>query len=476
MNKALLVFLLTVFFTSAFAQEFYNEIKSDKNEIPLLIKELSTKEILVAVSRINTDTNYTLYKLDAKGHILRYLTFLITDSVWQLKAIHETSYGYLLCNQIRSKINKRSVYLKLIGVDKNFIVLFDRNNLIVDSATTAHEVTSDIDELNGKKVIFSTIHDLANKFYFKAMQYDEQGNIKQSAVYSPVTTSHGFIQNIKLKNDGTATAFIQTNEVHELFLDSNLNVITDFVPKDAIGMQMKIGPYSNNLNILTDSSSIYFSDINDTGDTLGLSHPHLTYFEKNKNTINRKLFFSPDWNQYSSANKNNLTHDDQNIIAAISYEHYASPLDDYKIVVSKFDLQLNKIWEREIYSSTYLSVREVIILSDGSCLILAQKSDGISKWNTYIIKISENGVVNVVTDLNQHRDVIILCPNPGNDLVRIEGMEARQLTLFDMTGNSFILRSSDNIFNTEKLSNGIYFYQIIDENTGIITSGKWIKE
>ena len=125
--KTLLLIFFSLFYTSVFSQQFFNEIKTDKDENPLIIKELSTKEILVAVNLSDTNANYNLYKLDDKGHILESAAFIAIDSVWQLKAIHETSYGYLLCNQIRSRKNKRTVFLKLIGIDKNLKILFNRN-------------------------------------------------------------------------------------------------------------------------------------------------------------------------------------------------------------------------------------------------------------------------------------------------------------------------------------------------------------
>ncbi len=478
--KTLLLIFFSLFYTSVFSQQFFNEIKTDKDENPLIIKELSTKEILVAVNLSDTNANYNLYKLDDKGHILNSAAFIAIDSVWQLKAIHETSYGYLLCNQIRSRKNKRTVFLKLIGIDKNLKILFNRNHLIVDSATLSHEVTSSVDELNMKYVCFSTIHyesvNIPFKFYYTSIQYDELGNIVQSSNYSPAQTllSHKMYQNIKLKKEGDAIALVYySNQTHQLFFDSSFKLIHDTIPYDNYGNKIdEYNYWAGGYKILNDSS-ILFS--NNTPDTSNMNHPSISIFRNNETYLNKDLFYLDSWRE-DGLRENNLAYDENYIISAFSYEHYGSTIDDSKIVISKFDYQLNLFWEKEIYSSTYLNVLSVIILSDGSILILTQKSDGTSKWNTYIFKISDNGILLAVSNLSMSKNIFKIYPNPGNKFITIEGIETDNLNLVDVLGNSFSLKSTNNIFETNDLPSGMYFYQLTEKNTMNHFSGKWMKE
>lgn len=478
--KTLLLIFFSLFFSSVFSQQFFNEIKTDKDENPILIKELSTKEILVAVNLSDTNANYNLYKLDAFGHLLNSSAFIAVDSVWQLKAIHETSYGYLLCNQIRSRKNMRTVFLKLIGIDKSLKVLFNRNHLIVDSATLSHEVTSSVDDLNAKYVYFSTIHyesvNVPFKLYYKSIQYDELGNLTQSSIYYPILTipSHNMYQNIKLMKDGNAIALTYySNQTHQLLFDSSFKLIHDTIPYDNYGNKIDDYNYwAGRYKILNDNS-ILFS--NNTPDTSYMNHPSISIFRNNDTYLNKDLFYLDTWRE-NGLRESNLAYDDNYIISAFSNEHFGSTIDDSKIVVSKFDYQLNLFWEKEIYSTTYLYVQNVIILSDGDMLILTQKSDGVSKWNTYIYKISSNGILQAVSNLSLQKNVVKVYPNPGNKFITIEGIETNNLNLVDVLGNSFSIKSTNNIFDTNELPSGIYFYQLFDKNTNQTFSGKWIKE
>ena len=191
--------------------------------------------------------------------------------------------------------------------------------------------------------------------------------------------------------------------------------------------------------------------------------------------MNKDLFYLDSWRE-DGLRENNLAYDENYIISAFSYEHYGSTIDDSKIVISKFDYQLNLFWEKEIYSSTYLNVLSVIILSDGSILILTQKSDGTSKWNTYIFKISDNGILLAVSNLSMSKNIFKIYPNPGNKFITIEGIETDNLNLVDVLGNSFSLKSTNNIFETNDLPSGMYFYQLTEKNTMNHFSGKWMKE
>lgn len=82
---------------------------------------------------------------------------------------------------------------------------------------------------------------------------------------------------------------------------------------------------------------------------------------------------------------------------------------------------------------------------------------------------------------NNTRNNFRLYPNPGSDYFILDNFNFSSnfyIKIYDIYGKEILYRklsSANNFINTTELSNGLYFYQIMKNNT-IERSGKWIKK
>ncbi len=74
--------------------------------------------------------------------------------------------------------------------------------------------------------------------------------------------------------------------------------------------------------------------------------------------------------------------------------------------------------------------------------------------------------------------VIKIYPNPGNNILYVQGNKNNEFVLYDLTGREVVhktINESAITVNTSSLNSGIYFYRFL-KSGAIIESGKWVKK
>jgi hypothetical protein len=108
----------------------------------------------------------------------------------------------------------------------------------------------------------------------------------------------------------------------------------------------------------------------------------------------------------------------------------------------------------------------------------------ITSEYSYSMSNIENETSNGVTDLNNVSNAITIYPNPndGRFILSIRNPDKSrtgyELEIYDVLGQEVyhqsIINIQSSIINVSKLSNGVYFYQLINNNKTV--RGKFIKE
>ncbi len=174
------------------------------------------------------------------------------------------------------------------------------------------------------------------------------------------------------------------------------------------------------------------------------------------------------------------------------YTAHIAYLDDQfegksSIVLTKYDEDLNQIWETMIEDSTMsLDGSQISLSQDGGIIITGfggtpEFDFGEEFTNAFVIKLDGNGMLSNTNELKSSLIATNVYPNPSSGALNILLQNINQdavLNLIDATGKIVIqkvINGKDlNKFDLSSLQNGIYHYQILSNNKNI-ASGKWVK-
>ncbi len=164
------------------------------------------------------------------------------------------------------------------------------------------------------------------------------------------------------------------------------------------------------------------------------------------------------------------------------YDQYLMNMPN-KLLVAKFDTDLNLIWEKYIGNKGTLLAMDSYACSDGGVVLISSNINPAISNNiaTYVIKLNANGELNSTTsnEISIISDVVVY-PNPGySELSVRKAAQHKQLKfcLYNAAGVLVLeetLQNNVTSFNTESLPAGTYFYKITGENN-FQESGTWIK-
>jgi len=148
-----------------------------------------------------------------------------------------------------------------------------------------------------------------------------------------------------------------------------------------------------------------------------------------------------------------------------------------------FDSNLNLKGVKEYGGNTRYWFFDMLVTSDGGCLLTGMVPDYEGSWNhdAYVIKVMPEDIFTFAeeTPFDFDRDVLVF-PNPFSAEINIQTVR-KNLTfnIFDVAGKLVFSKEIDQIPNytlsTGNINPGFYFYTIQYENR-IIQSGKLIKE
>lgn len=155
------------------------------------------------------------------------------------------------------------------------------------------------------------------------------------------------------------------------------------------------------------------------------------------------------------------------------------------IVLTKYDANLNEIWETIIEDSinSYQGI-QLTLANDGGIIIsglieLLSIENDIS--NAFVFKLDGNGMLSSTNELKPSLVATTVYPNPSSGPLNIAVQNITEncvLQLTNATGTDVaqktILNNELNNLDFSSLPNGVYYYQVLSNNKKI-SSGKWIK-
>ncbi len=155
------------------------------------------------------------------------------------------------------------------------------------------------------------------------------------------------------------------------------------------------------------------------------------------------------------------------------------------IVLTKYDANLNEIWETIIKDSlngfhgiqlTFANYGGIII---SGYSIPRENDEEIT--NAFVFKLDGNGMLSSTSELKPSLVATTVYPNPSSGPLNIAVQNITDncvLQLTNATGNTVaqktILNNELNNLDFSSLPNGVYYYQVLSNNKKI-SSGKWIK-
>ncbi|MCD4695873.1 MAG: T9SS type A sorting domain-containing protein [Bacteroidales bacterium] len=200
------------------------------------------------------------------------------------------------------------------------------------------------------------------------------------------------------------------------------------------------------------------------------------------NTIHDTLLFYPE-NTYLAVNKG-LGFTDPDNIWVTTFEGIPPGITGTEVFrFHIFDSELNLKGMKEYGGDTRYWFFDMIVTSDGGCLLTGAVSDNDGSYNAngYIIKVMPDDIITHAeeTPFAFDKDVFVF-PNPFSTEINIQTVrKGLSFNLYNVSGHcilsSEIIYNNNNTLSTGNLKPGSYFYNIQYENH-IIQSGKIIKE
>ena len=153
------------------------------------------------------------------------------------------------------------------------------------------------------------------------------------------------------------------------------------------------------------------------------------------------------------------------------------------LVLSSFDSELNKNWERYYGGDAYYYMYGLLATKDGGCVMYGYRYDAAieERLDLYILKVNCDGVITSENFIPIAQDHFSLFPNPAFDFVKIDHHYNvdKNLTIrvFDVVGK---LALQHDFFKNQEisiahLSAGSYTYQIFD-GKHFLAAGKFVKQ
>ena len=209
---------------------------------------------------------------------------------------------------------------------------------------------------------------------------------------------------------------------------------------------------------------------------------YVKIMDTNLNTLKDTLLLYPE--RTSLTGKNGLGFIDPNNIWVPTFEDNSTSFMGTEVFrFHLFDSELNLKAMKEYGGDTRYWFFNMLVTSDGGCLLTGVIPDYEGSWNhdAYVIKVMPEDIITFAeeTPFENDKDVMVF-PNPFSTEIKIQ--TARKNLVFNLTdiaGTKILSKEIDNIpgqtLITETLSSGSYFYTIQYESR-TIQSGKLLKQ
>ena len=177
---------------------------------------------------------------------------------------------------------------------------------------------------------------------------------------------------------------------------------------------------------------------------------------------------------------------DTNYIYTSHYREY--PMEYYPaiynyFVVSKFNSNLDLLWQYYFGFDAYYFVWQITALKDGGCFVSGSRYDYQTQneeYDIFCLKLDSTGIFTSADESNMAIHSAVVFPNPGTDILHLESgpqVLGNYFQLYDLQGikvSEQKITASHQQISTGKLLAGMYIWRIVT-NGKVIDSGKWIK-
>ncbi|MBV5284430.1 MAG: T9SS type A sorting domain-containing protein [Paludibacter sp.] len=177
---------------------------------------------------------------------------------------------------------------------------------------------------------------------------------------------------------------------------------------------------------------------------------------------------------------------DTNYIYTSHYREY--PMEYYPaiynyFVVSKFNSNLDLLWQYYFGFDAYYFVWQITALKDGGCFVSGSRYDYQTQnqeYDIFCLKLDSTGIFTSSGEPNVVVHSAMVFPNPGTDILHLESgpqVLGNYFQLYDLQGiklSEVKITASQQQISTNNLPNGMYIWRIVTKGK-IVDSGKWIK-
>jgi hypothetical protein len=151
------------------------------------------------------------------------------------------------------------------------------------------------------------------------------------------------------------------------------------------------------------------------------------------------------------------------------------------ILLNNLDNNLNLKWQKFYGGDACYNLWYILATQDGGCVMAGTRYDYQAQnqeRDVYILKVNEDGILTWTYNFPEITKQVLVYPNPGHDEIMTKSLASNLVfALFDIQGVKVLSKviGIEDCINTRDLPQGIYLFQILDQDAKIIETGKWIK-
>lgn len=463
------LFFIVTFLCLQYAKAFENPFDHVPGTV-LLVKETKAGDVLVVIDDY-PNSEYQLYKLNAKGQILCSVSLGQLDSLYRMDQIYETSGGY----GITYSIGKSSSYL--VQVFHTFDTQLNQSgkNTVqtTDSVSPQHHIWY---EINENLTWVGVIHAYNQSARVNMIQFGNDGTvIRPASVIDTFLYEHSPFVKVFTHTDSSITCFASQNStvqyyeinaqgqttIHDSIMDLYMN-------NDSFGHHH----FFRDMEMIRENVFVGLTSYHNGTGKYGIK---LWELERQKISRTKVLFHTDTLPSYEEGTgfNNSLSLFQNQLFVKESYMITEGPT---KEKIYRIDTAFTQTKDWSIFENIDMgSFSTIYAGQNGSCFIGGHERDSLGNSFIYLAKIDSAGTVTYVTKFDNKEQHPLLYPNPGKDI--LYGVPAHsEFELMDMSGKKRHVESNGNGFDVSVLEAGIYFYRIYDELGGLLSTGKWVKE
>lgn len=148
----------------------------------------------------------------------------------------------------------------------------------------------------------------------------------------------------------------------------------------------------------------------------------------------------------------------------LDYDLESGIVGNSTVYVAKLTTGLDVVWQRVYDFNNKIRPRYVMATQDGGCLVTGEIGtglDGEEGMMMFAAKIDSEGCLDV-PEMGNVKHSVGCYPNPANGVVRIEGVEADEVWVYNALGQMVKTVRNSNEISVEGLSEGVYLLRITD--------------